>query len=61
MFATKLSDLPRSALLLAASTIGFAVASTVAYLLGIHVRLETVGTLAGLVAFFLFPRCWQRQ
>jgi surface polysaccharide O-acyltransferase-like enzyme len=52
VYTKRLSDLSRSAVILAATTVGFVIAASLAYRLGVHVRLEIVGTLIGLAAFF---------
>lgn len=52
----KLSDRSRSLAVLAATIVAFVSAASVAYRLGVHVRLETVGTLIGLTAFLLFSQ-----
>lgn len=56
VYAEQLSNIPQSKLLLAVAAICFVSISTIAYRIGMHPRLETIGTLAGLVTFCLLSK-----
>jgi surface polysaccharide O-acyltransferase-like enzyme len=53
VFAERLAGPLRSAVMLGLATAGFVVAASIAYRYALDVRLATVGTLCGLIAFFM--------
>ncbi len=53
VFAERLTGALRSAVMLGLATAGFVLSASVAYRYQLDVRLATVGTLCGLVAFFM--------
>jgi fucose 4-O-acetylase-like acetyltransferase len=53
VFAERLAGALRSVVTLGLATAGFVITATVAYRFDLDVRLATIGTLCGLVAFFM--------
>jgi fucose 4-O-acetylase-like acetyltransferase len=56
VFAERLAGALRSAVTLGLATAGFVIAATVAYRFALDERLATIGTLCGLIAFFMLSK-----